>query len=146
MSEAAEYAPGGDRESGPQSEDAIRDDAGMNALSPELREQIESAQARAEAAGYAIPDESEPEPTDESHWSHEMTDAPPEDGQPLCFYCGSAIESMRFAYRRVVAWERKRRAGGTNAVRLREPLDEYACAPCVDAVAAGRDPGQRAML
>lgn len=123
------------------------DDLGFSALSPELREAMEVAHERAAALGYAAPDV-EAEPPDDDAWAHETEDEPPppEDGLPVCVYCRATIESTRHAYRRVVAWERKRKQGGTNAVRLREPLDEFACSRCVDAIADGRDPGQRPML
>lgn len=56
-----------------------------------------------------------------------------------CFYCGHVIERQAYAYQRVVGWERMSRdgKGGTNHVRCREPLGEYACEACVDLEAKG---------
>lgn len=125
--------------------DAEVESAAVEALSPELREAMEAAKARCEAAGWAMPEEAEPEP-ESADVGEEAAGPTVVGGVALCVYCGAEIPSPLHAYRRVVAWERKRRQGGTNAVRLREQLDEYACARCVDAVAAGRDPGQAAIL
>lgn len=123
---------------------AALDRESLDGLSPELRAVVEEAHDRAAAAGYAV---EEPEPPEETRWPEGVADdPPPSEATIACVYCGCEIASPRSAYRRVQAWERKRRAGGTNAVRLREPLDEYACAPCVDALAAGRPIGQAAIL
>ncbi len=54
------------------------------------------------------------------------------NAQPLCSICGKEIQTLRFAYRRVVGWEKHRQQGGTNAIRLRQSLDEWAHSMCVD--------------
>lgn len=77
----------------------------------------------------------------------------PEDGAAmtpavpfaLCLFCGRDIVSRRTAYQKVEGFERPRRAGGTNAVRLRTLVDVWACDRCVDLKAAGRD-GQGELL
>lgn len=62
-----------------------------------------------------------------------------------CSICGGPI-NPNTDYRKVVGWERHRNQGGTNALRCREPLDEYACTRCVDRSALGISPNQTAMF
>lgn len=55
-----------------------------------------------------------------------------------CVYCGNAIESeARLTYRQMTGWAQNRDAGGVNALALREPLDRYACTPCIDKLKRG---------
>lgn len=49
---------------------------------------------------------------------------------PKCCFCGAAIMPA-LDYRRVSGFERSRKAGGTNALALREPSNEWACSGCV---------------
>lgn len=56
--------------------------------------------------------------------------------QGRCVFCGDPINPDR-DYRKVTGWERHRVAGGTNAIRLREPQEQWACFRCVDKQAAG---------
>lgn len=49
-------------------------------------------------------------------------------------------------YRRVIGWEKRRDQGGTNALRGREPLGEWACIFCVEKLAKGLTPGQHSLL
>jgi hypothetical protein len=55
---------------------------------------------------------------------------------PRCAFCGGPIVAEH-DYRQVVGWERRRSAGGTNAIRLRANTDQWACFRCVDKQAAG---------
>lgn len=57
--------------------------------------------------------------------------------QARCTYCLRLVEPEA-AYRRVTGFERRRAGGGTNALRLRQPHDVWACSPCVERLAAGR--------
>lgn len=58
-----------------------------------------------------------------------------------CSFCQQPVDPHGpRTYRRVVGWTRPRREGGTHALRLRRELDEYACADCVDSMAAGNAP------
>lgn len=55
-----------------------------------------------------------------------------------CVFCGDVVDpDGPLTYRRVVGFERHRDAGGTNALRLRQPLEEFACYSCVDRAANG---------
>ena len=56
-----------------------------------------------------------------------------------CTYCGEPVDAQS-DYRRVIAWERRREQGGTNAIRAPERLDQWACRWCVDKLAQGVDP------
>ncbi len=60
-----------------------------------------------------------------------------------CSFCGEEVdrESSR-TYRRVIGWEHPRSEGGTNALALREPLDEWACFLCIDKLRRQIAPGQ----
>lgn len=49
-----------------------------------------------------------------------------------CCFCGEDIPSIRVGFQRVIGWEQWRDAGGTNALALREPQDEWACQRCID--------------
>lgn len=62
-----------------------------------------------------------------------------------CIYCEKEIDPSR-DYRKVEGFERSRSGGGTNAIRLREPKDEWACAPCVDKLSRGIAPEQGSLL
>ena len=64
----------------------------------------------------------------------------------LCCLCGKPIHSLRNAYRKVTGFERHRAQGGTNAVRLRRQLDEYAHDYCIDMAARGVDAGQGRLM
>jgi hypothetical protein len=45
-------------------------------------------------------------------------------------FCGTKVDT-RTAYRKVQGWEHPRKAGGTNALALREPFYEWACDMCI---------------
>ena len=64
---------------------------------------------------------------------------------PTCEFCGTPIRNPNTSYRKVTGWERKRTDGGTNALRCREPHDEWACTVCVDKEAKGIGVGQIGM-
>lgn len=64
---------------------------------------------------------------------------------PNCHFCGKQITTMSSAYNRVIGWERKREAGGTNALALREPQPEWAHSWCIDMQKA-QIPGQEPMF
>lgn len=54
-----------------------------------------------------------------------------------CEFCNGEI-SVNRDYQKVVGYERKRHQGGTNALRLRMPVDgKWACTTCVDKEARG---------
>lgn len=50
-----------------------------------------------------------------------------------CEFCGEAVdEGDRYnTYRKVSGYERLRTQGGTNALRLRQPLEQYAHLDCI---------------
>lgn len=63
-----------------------------------------------------------------------------------CSLCGQAGIDPERDYRRVIGWERRRSAGGTNAVALRQPLGEWAHRNCVDLTTSGISLDQGAMF
>lgn len=63
-----------------------------------------------------------------------------------CEFCREPITDARQSYRKVTGWEQQRSAGGTNAVRLREPGSEWACRWCIDKQAKGHNAGQKGMF
>lgn len=62
-----------------------------------------------------------------------------------CIHCQGPIDEDQ-DYRKVIGWERRRSAGGTNAIKLREPLDDWACRWCVEKQVKGLAPSQGALL
>lgn len=63
-----------------------------------------------------------------------------------CSLCGNSVNPQT-AYRKVTGWEAKREDGGTNALRLRQPHDEWACYECIDSRAKARVPeGQGSLV
>lgn len=55
-----------------------------------------------------------------------------------CVYCEDPVETEGLGVSRMVTgWEARRRAGGTNALKLRQPSDTYAHTPCVDLASKG---------
>jgi hypothetical protein len=111
----------------------------LDQLSPEMRAAMEAAHGAWTGAGYA-------DRVDEEFL--DVEDEPlrtAAGGVPLCCFCGSAIPSTRYAFRKVEGFERQRKQGGTNSLRLRRTLDEFACSRCIDEVSAGRDPSQGAL-
>ena len=67
-------------------------------------------------------------------------DAPPLPlGLVLCAMgCGESVNpSDHRTYRRMIGWARPRGAGGTNALALREDLQQYAHAECIDKAKSG---------
>ena len=68
-----------------------------------------------------------------------------------CCYCGDGYDpESRLIWRRVQGWERRAardstRRGGSD-ITCREPLDEWACDPCVSKVRRGLSPDQGALL
>ena len=62
-----------------------------------------------------------------------------------CTFCGSPINPDR-DYRKVTGWERRRDQGGTNAIRLREPTNEWACMACINLQAKGPGLAQTALI
>lgn len=61
-----------------------------------------------------------------------------------CAFCGLPIDRPGTAYQKVEGWERHRRGGGTHALALRRPLQEYACEGCIAVEKAA--PGQDSLL
>jgi hypothetical protein len=66
-------------------------------------------------------------------------------GAGHCVYCGAEIDAAS-DYRKIVGWERSRSAGGTNAVALREPTDEWACRWCIERLKRGITAEQGSLL
>jgi hypothetical protein len=63
-----------------------------------------------------------------------------------CEFCQTPIQQGQ-DYRVVQGYERIHRdAGGTNALRLRKPLEQFACRWCVDKQANGISVDQASML
>lgn len=63
-----------------------------------------------------------------------------------CFYCNQEFDS-KHAWQRCYGWQRKASGGsrrGGSDVALRQPYmpEQFACAPCIDAMAHGRSPQQ----
>lgn len=55
-----------------------------------------------------------------------------------CVMCGEDVDADKAGtYRKVIGWESRRSSGGTNALRMRQPLHEYAHRTCVDIAARG---------
>lgn len=60
-----------------------------------------------------------------------------------CYYCGESLDADRTGvYQLVRGWERRRKSGGTNAIRLPERADRWACHACIEIRAAGFVEGQ----
>ena len=52
-----------------------------------------------------------------------------------CSLCGEPVDAFSpRVYRKVVGYERTRKAGGTNALALRQPLEEWAHLHCIEKV------------
>lgn len=62
-----------------------------------------------------------------------------------CVFCGREV-NPDVDYREVTGFERYRKAGGTNAIRLRKPGERWACTPCVDRMAKGIAYSQQSLL
>lgn len=67
----------------------------------------------------------------------------PDAGQ--CIHCSDPIDPDQ-DFRKVIGWERRRGAGGTNAIKLRQPQDEWACRYCIAKLVKGISPTQGSML
>lgn len=64
-----------------------------------------------------------------------------------CSLCGKPVSRQSpGVWRQVTGWTRRRKAGGTNAVALRQETGRLAHAACVDAVKDGRSPHQIQMF
>lgn len=63
-----------------------------------------------------------------------------------CDFCGNDLDE-RYAYQKVIGWERSRVAGGANQITLREPQPVFACDSCIRKLKSGIDPrGQGSLL
>lgn len=62
-----------------------------------------------------------------------------------CSICDASLQGWT-VYQKVSGWERWREAGGTNALALREPKQEFACQRCIDALKRGVDPKNQVVL
>ena len=61
----------------------------------------------------------------------------PPDGVVRCALCGDVVSIVStHTYRKVSGWVQRRQGGGTNAIRCREELHEYAHPGCVSERAA----------
>ena len=66
---------------------------------------------------------------------------------PNCVFCDTPVDPANpSVHRRVIGWEKSRDQGGTNAVRLRVPLNEFACGACVDLESKGISSKQRSLM
>lgn len=64
----------------------------------------------------------------------------------VCTFCGEPVDK-KSGFRRVSGWERiERVGGGTNAVALRKPTEEFACRHCIDSQGRGISPEQGSLL
>jgi hypothetical protein len=64
-----------------------------------------------------------------------------------CSKCGRPInEHIETVWQKVIGWEKKRDAGGTNHIALREPQPEVMCAGCMQLMLDGLDPGQQSLI
>src|ERR1700704_2190078 len=63
----------------------------------------------------------------------------------LCLYCKKPVDANK-DYRKVEGWEKSRSGGGTNAIRLREPKDEWECTSCIDSHGRGISLEQGSLL
>jgi hypothetical protein len=63
-----------------------------------------------------------------------------------CHLCNHKILSPACAYRKVEGYEQSRAAGGTNALTLRKPLDQYACTACISRLKSGISTAQGSLL
>jgi hypothetical protein len=55
-----------------------------------------------------------------------------------CAICGERVDADALGtYHRVQGWEVRRKQGGTNALKLRESLFEFAHRTCIEAAARG---------
>lgn len=64
---------------------------------------------------------------------------------PKCVFCNDDVDPKQ-GYRKVTGWEQRRAAGGTNAVRLREASDQWACRWCIEKQAKGQHHAQTGMF
>lgn len=62
-----------------------------------------------------------------------------------CVFCESVVKPEQ-DYRRVIGWERSRSQGGTNALRLRKQLEQWACRWCIEKMVKGIAVGQEALM
>lgn len=71
----------------------------------------------------------------------------PQEMPRLCsFGCGTIIRPDR-DWQRTKGWTTKRAQGGANTIAMREVIpDEWACMHCIDALKAGRNPQQGALV
>lgn len=66
--------------------------------------------------------------------------------QLVCKFCAAPVD-RKSGFRRVSGWERiERQGGGTNAVALREPTEEFACRTCIDKQSSGISVDQGSLL
>ena len=62
-----------------------------------------------------------------------------------CHFCTRGVEE-RYAYQKVVGWERERAAGGANQITLREPQGVFACDGCIRKLKAGISTDQATLI
>lgn len=63
-----------------------------------------------------------------------------------CVFCGALVDpEATTTFRKVIGWEHPRADGGTNAIALRQPVDEFACWSCIDRLRKGLDPLQASL-
>ena len=64
-----------------------------------------------------------------------------------CVTCEKEVDpNARTTWQRVIGWERKRKGGGTNAVALRETLQQFMCGECMIQRLEGIDPMQETFV
>lgn len=66
--------------------------------------------------------------------------------QLVCKFCSAPVD-RKSGFRKVSGWERiERQGGGTNAVALREPTEEFSCRGCIERLGRGISPEQGSLL
>lgn len=60
-----------------------------------------------------------------------------------CQFCKREVSpNAATTYRKVTGWVARRTQGGSNAIRLRQEHDEFACGQCIDLAKRGHVNGQ----
>jgi len=68
-----------------------------------------------------------------------------------CVYCGTFVDTnANGTYRRTVGWlpigRYANNRQGSNSLALRQSLDHWACAECIDRIKHGISPGQQSLF
>jgi hypothetical protein len=63
-----------------------------------------------------------------------------------CSQCNREIQSIEIFWQKVSGWEKRREAGGTNHIALRQQHEEFTCAPCMTLIQSGLSPSQTRII